>query len=166
MHGVGDIAIVRNGKSARNQIGVERLHIAQRSFASGGVTDMADCARSGQCTNNVFAVKISGDMTHRAVGLEIAAVITGNASGFLPAMLQGVQAKRDHRRRVVSVGNTKYPALFMQFIVVKRVSGQNYHAESACAKICLHIGTAPRDVCPFYYEFVNCQNIALFASLR
>jgi hypothetical protein len=43
-----------------------------------------------QAFHYVFTVKISGNMAHSAVGVEIMAVIAGYASGFLPAMLQGM----------------------------------------------------------------------------
>jgi hypothetical protein len=38
-------------------------------------------------------------MAHRAVGVEIGAVEAGDAGGFLPAMLERVEAQRDERKR-------------------------------------------------------------------
>ena len=87
LHRVGDVAIMRDGETARIQFGIERLHVAQRGFAGGGIADMAARASARQAANHVVAVEIAGDMAHGPMGVELMAVPAGYAGCFLAAML-------------------------------------------------------------------------------
>ena len=57
-------------------------------------------------------------MAHRPPGVEIRAVKADDPGGFLPAMLQGMEAKRGHCRRGIATRDTKNATLFAQLVVV------------------------------------------------
>src|SRR5437764_982256 len=81
-----------------------------------------------QGANDVVLVEIAGDVAHRPMGVEFAAVPACDAGSFLPAVLQGVQPQSNHGRRRVGAPNSKNSALFAQFVVVERMRGK--HRES------------------------------------
>ena len=71
-------------------------------------------------------------MPHCAVRVEFAAVIGGDAGGFLPAMLERVQPERGERCGPLGPVNAEHPALFVHFIVVERIGGeQAVHRDSS-----------------------------------
>ena len=57
-------------------------------------------------------------MTEATPDEKFASIVTDNARGFLPAMLQGMEAKRRCRRRIGSVDDAKYAALFAQLVAI------------------------------------------------
>src|SRR3546814_18141229 len=58
-------------------------------------------------------------MAHRPGGMEVPPVPACDAGRFLPAMLQGMEAKRNHGRGGFSAPHTEYAALLAQLVVVK-----------------------------------------------
>src|SRR3546814_2065413 len=64
-------------------------------------------------------------MPHRAVGTKFLAVKGGDSSGFLPAMLERVEAERDHRGGAVGAAYTKNAALLAELVVVERMGRQH-----------------------------------------
>jgi hypothetical protein len=64
-------------------------------------------------------------MTHRAMRMEITAIEAGNASSFLPPMLECMKAKRDHGCGAIGVVHAKYAAFLAQFIVIKWIGGEH-----------------------------------------
>jgi len=110
--GVGNIAIMGDGKAAGRKIGFERLYIAQRTRARGRIADMAAGGIPAQAVDHFLAVEIAGYRTQGAMAVEFAAVAAGNARRFLSAMLQRVQAQRHHGGSVLNAGDTKNAALF------------------------------------------------------
>ena len=136
-HCVRNIAIVRDGKTARGEIGIERLDIAQRRFAGGGVTDVAAGDRTGQTADNFVAVEIAGDMTHRAVRMEMRAIPAGDPGRFLSAMLQGVKAERNDGRGSIGTPDAKDAAFLAEFVVVKRMCCQHDSGDLRCADAAL-----------------------------
>jgi len=59
------------------------------------------------------------------VVVEILAVKAADARRFLAAMLQRVQAKRDHCGCINGTAHTENTALFAQLVVVKRMSADH-----------------------------------------
>lgn len=96
---------------------------------------MANGASSDEAANDFFTVKIARDMAHRAVRVEIMIIKAGDARGLLPAMLEGVESKRHHRRSAFCVVDTENPALLAKFVVIKRVGGQ--HISNPAALRCV-----------------------------
>jgi hypothetical protein len=88
---------------------------------------MTNCGAPNQAADNLFTVKIACDMTHCSVGVEIMAVKAAYTSRFLSPVLKGMKAKRHHSRGALSVIDAKDPALFTQFVVIKRVGGQHLY---------------------------------------
>ncbi len=119
MQRVGDIAVVRDGKSAACQIGEQRLNIAQSGPAGGGITDMARCHHAGQLAEDRLVRKHLRNMADAASGIEFGAIPADNADGFLAAMLQSVKAKRHHRRGIFRSDHAKDAALLAQFVTVR-----------------------------------------------
>ena len=90
-HRVGKITVVRDGESARCEIGEKRLDISDNGIASRRVAIMADGGRSGQLSDNVFLTEIVANMTGCSVAKKLAVLIGNDPSGFLSAVLQRVQ---------------------------------------------------------------------------
>ena len=72
-----------------------------------------------------FVAKDAGDMAHAAMAVEALSVEAGDARRLLAAMLQRVQAERDHRRRAVGTPQAEHPAFLAQLVFVERVCGEN-----------------------------------------
>ena len=54
---------------------------------------MADGDTAGKRADHLVPIEIAGDMAHGAMGMELMPVPAGDAGSFLPAMLEGVEAK-------------------------------------------------------------------------
>src|SRR3546814_272101 len=119
--GVRDIAVMRDREPAGREVGEQRLDVAQRGLARRRIADMADRRGAGELPHDVVAVEIARDMTHRAVRVEFLAVEGGDAGGLLTAMLERVEAERDHRGGAVGAMDTKDAALLTELVVVERV---------------------------------------------
>src|SRR3546814_11062893 len=91
---------------------------------------MADRRGARELTHDVVAVEIARDMAHRAVGMEFLAVEAGDARGFLSAMLQCVEAERDHRSGAVGAMDAEDAALLAELVVVERMGRQ--HDDPGC----------------------------------
>jgi len=125
MHRVGEVAVMRDREAAIGEFGKQRLDVAERGLARGRITDMAHRRRAGQAADHLVAVEIACDMAHRAMAVEQMPVPAGDARGFLAAMLERVQAQRDHRRRRFGTVNAKDAALFAQLVVIERICGEH-----------------------------------------
>ena len=131
-HRVGNIAIMADGKTARRQFGEQRLDVAQRGFAGGRIAVMADGDVALELLDDFVAVEIAGNMPHGAMGVEILAVEGGDAGGFLAAMLKGMQAERDQRRRAIGAVDAKYAAFFVEMIIFPRIGCQHVVMAENC----------------------------------
>src|SRR3546814_8120204 len=80
---------------------------------------MAAGDAAGQSVDHFVPVEIARDMAHRPVGMEVPPVPACDAGRFLPAMLQGMEAKRNHGGGGFSAPHTEYAALLAQLVVVK-----------------------------------------------
>ena len=80
---------------------------------------------AGQATDDVIAVKIAGNMAHRTVRMEPFTIPAGDAGGFLPAMLQRMEAKRNDGGCRVCSPNPEYAALFAQLVIIKWIGGEH-----------------------------------------
>jgi hypothetical protein len=86
---------------------------------------MADASATWQTPHGFIPVEVAGDVAHRAVRMEMLAVERSDTRSLLAAVLQGMQAKRDEARRIVSTPNSKNAALFAQLVVVERIGRQH-----------------------------------------
>jgi hypothetical protein len=89
---------------------------------------MADARAAGELADDVVAIEIAGDVTHRPMRMEMLFVEGRDARGFLPAVLQRMQPERDEARRIVGTPDAKDAALFMQFVIVERIGRQHVPA--------------------------------------
>ena len=121
-------------ESAGIQLGIERLHIAQRCLAGGRIAHMAAGRVARQSANHLVPVEIPRHMAHGPVGVEIMPVPTGDTGGFLPPMLERVEAKRDDSGRRISAGNAENAAFLAQLVVVEGVRShhgcERFHSRS------------------------------------
>jgi hypothetical protein len=95
---------------------------------------MSGGAASDQTADDFFAVEIACDMAHCAMGMEVVTVKARDSSGFLAAVLQGVQTKGNHGGSTFGVSHAENAALLPKFVVVKWVGGQHF-IESRCASL-------------------------------
>jgi len=119
--GVGQVAVMRDGEPTELEIGIQRLDVAQDRFAGGGIAVVADGDAAGQLLDDPGIAEIVADQTHAAVRMEAGAVEAGDPSGFLSAMLQGVQPQRGDGRGIRDVPDSENATLLMQRVVVTRV---------------------------------------------
>ncbi len=90
--GVGQIAVVPERHLAFVAVDYDGLGVEQRFVASRGVARVADGQAAGKLGENAW-LKNFLDFAHGAVEIEFRAVARDDAGGFLPAMLQGVEAE-------------------------------------------------------------------------
>jgi hypothetical protein len=106
-------------EAAELEVGEERLHVAQRRLAGGGVAVVADAARPA----GRHHLGIAEDVAHQAealVGMEQPLAVEGDdARGLLAAMLQGMEAERDERARVLAVPDADDAALLVELVVIR-----------------------------------------------
>ena len=95
--GVGEVSIMRDGEAASLEICEQGLDVALSDAAGSGVAVMADgdAARQSLDSAGVLAEALA-DETEMAFVVKSVCfrVISGDAAGFLSAVLQGVQAER------------------------------------------------------------------------
>jgi hypothetical protein len=125
LHRVGDIAVVRDREPAFAQLGKQRLDVAQCGLTRGRVADMADRGAASEFADDVVFVEVAGDMTHRAMRMEMPAVEAGDACGFLAAVLERVKAERDEAGGIVGAPDAEHAAFLAQLVVIERMSGQH-----------------------------------------
>ena len=118
MAGVGNVPVVRDGESARRQIGVKRLHIAQPRAAGGRIADVARSHEAGQFPDRFDGGKIFRNLAKPAPGIEFGTVKAGDSRRFLPAMLQSMQAQRRYRSRIGCVDDAENAAFLAQLVAV------------------------------------------------
>ncbi len=105
-------------QAAELEIGEQRLDVAHRRVAGGGVAHMADRGMAGQAADHRLAAEIVADMAERAVAVKDVAVPGDDAGGFLAAMLKRVQAQRGEGRGIGMAGDAEHAALVVEMIVV------------------------------------------------
>ena len=140
---------MRDREPTALQVGIEWLDVAQRGLTGGRIADMTARDAAGQGADNVVAVEIARNMTHRAMGVEMIAVEAGDARGFLSAMLQRMQSQRHERRRTVAAGDAEHPAFLAELVVFERVRGQHRRGSLAWCpvayrdggRVCRHLVT-------------------------
>ncbi len=123
--GIGEIAVVADGEPAELEIGEQRLHVADRHLAGGGIAHMADGGMAAELADHLLGAEILADMADGAMGVELLAVIGDDAGRFLAAMLQRMQAKRRQRRRFGMAEDAEHPAFLVQVIVVERIGDEH-----------------------------------------
>ena len=90
---------------------------------------MADCERSGQRVEQRLIGEAVADIAEAARGVEtLDGVVADDAGGFLPAVLQRVQAEGHETRSVGDAVDAEHAALFVQTVVIEWMSwGQRAH---------------------------------------
>jgi len=134
VHRVGEIAVMRDREATARQFGEERLDIAQRGLAGGGIADMADAGGAGQRADHLVAVEIACDMAHRPMAVEQMPVPAGDARRLLAAMLKRVQSQRDDRGRRLGIVYAKDAALFAQLVVIEWIGGEHLSPIAAAGR--------------------------------
>ena len=74
---------------------------------------MANCRRPGKAAKNIGFGKRIGDKAELALRMEMVAVESGDAGGFLPAVLQSVKAECCDGRRVIGADNAENATLLV-----------------------------------------------------
>ena len=104
-------------KAAAVELAEQRLHVAQDGFAGGRIAVVADGGVAGQALDHLAAGEVVADQPHAALGMEALAVERHDAGGFLPAMLERVQAERRDRGGVRMAENAEHAALLVQAVL-------------------------------------------------
>ena len=121
--GVGQIAVMGNGQTAKFEIGEQRLHVPQHGFARRRVTVVTDGHGAGQAANNFLGVKIIADQSQRAVRVKMFAIGGNHARGFLAPVLQGVKTESGMGGGVLMSEHAEHTAFFVEMIVIKWIGG-------------------------------------------
>jgi hypothetical protein len=117
---IGQVAVVRDREATELEICVQRLDIAQDGIAGGGVPVVADGYAARKFFDNAGIAEIIPDQAHAAVGMKAGVVETGNAGGFLAAMLQRMQAKRRNSGCIRHIPDAEDTTFLMQGIIAIR----------------------------------------------
>src|SRR5262245_36345700 len=116
---VGQITVMAIRKSAAVELREQRLHIAQDSFSGRRVAHVAHCRQAGQTLDHLTAGEVVSDEPQSPLGMKSLAVERNDAGGFLPAMLEGVQAERGDRSRICVPEYAEDAPRFTQPVAVK-----------------------------------------------
>ena len=100
-----------------DKLGKQRLHVAQARAAGRGIAGVADGARALQPFDDGRLGESVADQADMAFDVELRAVIGDDACRFLAAMLQGVQAERDDRCRILPAEYAEHAAFVVKMIV-------------------------------------------------
>ena len=120
---VGQVAVMGDRKAARLELGEQRLDVAQHRLAGGRVADMADGGLAGKAVDDGGAGEVIADETLAPLGMKALAVEGDDAGRLLAAVLQGVQAERDDRRRVGVAEDPEDAAFLVQAVLVEIDAG-------------------------------------------
>ena len=127
---VGEIAIVRDRKTAAGKVCEDRLHIAENGAALCGVAVVTDGGVAGQALAEISA-KMLSHHAEMPFGREALAIERNDAAGFLSAMLEGVKAE-GCQKRCFGVSVDAYDATLFARLVVIMIPE---HRDSAVMKI-------------------------------
>ena len=115
---VGQIAVVGDRNRAMTAIDRQRLRVLDVTSAGGRVADVSDGAASRQLVDLIGRKDVLNE-AHPAVHEELLAVARNDARGFLPSVLQRVQAEIGQIRGFIGPKHAKHAALIMKMIVVR-----------------------------------------------
>ena len=139
---VGDVAVMRHGEAAADELGEERLHVAQVRAAGRGIAVVADGVFALQALHDGGLGEIVADQADMALAQELLAVEGDDAGRLLAAVLQRVQAERGERARLRVAENAEHAALFVQLVRVESVRQPVPHS------LHLNLPEAPRSAAP------------------
>ncbi|GGB50468.1 hypothetical protein GCM10011505_34410 [Tistrella bauzanensis] len=105
-------------QAAEGEVGIERLDVAQAGTAGRCVTDMADAHIADHLHHQALIGKGVANQADRAMRMELVAIISDDATGFLAAMLKRMQPERHVTCRFLMAMDTEDSALFAQMVVV------------------------------------------------
>ena len=89
---------------------------------------MAASDMAGQAADNFITVKVTGNMAHGTMRMEMRSIPARDSRRFLTPVLKRMKPKRNKGCASVSTANPKNPAFFAEFIVVKRMCCQHESA--------------------------------------
>ncbi len=107
------------GKSAGIEIDEQGLDIAQHAVAAGGVTDVTHGHVAFEAVDDLARSEMIADEAEAALGVEVGAVETDDARGFLPPMLERMQTKRGQRGGVGMIEDAEDAALLVQPVLIE-----------------------------------------------
>ncbi len=114
---IGQVAVMRERKTAAGKIGKHRLDIAPAWAAGGRIAHMAD----GICAAQIFRMAVLAEnianQAEVALGHELPAIETDDSGGFLTPMLQRMQAQRGQGAGIFVPEDPKHAAFLVQFVV-------------------------------------------------
>ena len=134
MIGIGEIAVVADGEAAEREIGEERLDIAHRHLAGGGIAHMTDGGMAGKPPHHLLRAEDLADMAHAAVDVKLLAVIGDDPGRLLAAMLERVEAEGCQGPRFGMAVDAEDTAFLAEMVVIERVSGQHPEVPFSCAR--------------------------------
>ena len=122
---IHQVAVVRDRDSAARIFDDQRLAIFDGGGTSGRVAVVPDGAGAFELAQHVLVEDV-GDQSHPAMGDERLAVGRYDASRFLPAMLQAVQAEIREVGRLGMPVDAEHSALLVETIEVGLLRVEDY----------------------------------------
>ena len=97
--------------------------------------------------DDVVAVEIAGDVTHRPMRMEMPAVEARDPGGFLAAVLKRVKAERNEARRIVGAPDAEHAAFLAELVIIERI-GRQHRLPARLLSWNRHIGRGRARVAP------------------
>ena len=129
---IGEVAVVTKRKTAGIEIDEQRLDVAQNRIAAGRIADMADGRVALEAIDNGTPSEMVANKPEASLGVEMVAVETGDAGGFLAAMLERMQPERGQRCGVGVIEDTENAALLVQPVFLEPACGVLVKASLLC----------------------------------
>ena len=128
---VRQVAVVRQRELALVAVDHDGLRVDQRRIAGGRIARVADGRGAGQVRDH-FRRENLLHVAHGLVHVQVRAVGRGDASRFLPAMLQRVEAEIGQLRGLGMAENAEDAAVIVE-VIVRRGCGFRSSLRSRCA---------------------------------
>ncbi len=117
--GVGQVAVVADGKAAGVEIDEQGLYVAQNDIAGGRVAVVPDGHPPAETRDDVGLAEVVANETKAPLLVEAAAVVGHDAAAFLSAVLQRVQPEGRDGRRVLMPEYAENAALLAEPVIAE-----------------------------------------------
>jgi hypothetical protein len=115
---IGQVAVMAHREATELEIRIKRLDVAQHGLARGGVAVVPDGLRAWKTRDHLGVTEVVAHQAETLVDMETLAIVAGDASRLLAAMLQGMKTKGGDGRGVHCMPHAEDAAFLMHLVVV------------------------------------------------